>query len=262
MLTELAQVCDWLREERAKLLSNQNSLANTSRDKEYERSAKLRQWVNDNLPDLKIETIDALARKLPAFVIPTTSFLGFFRRVESGYSLESQQIPLRRFIETVRGHSDPSLSEAEDILKEIQRLDTEVHQKALAIEAIDRRLKALEKLRVDETKLKPEMKKRVRTALKKQLERRVIHTDDDIVGYDDGVDVLELWLWHQILFANDEGVSELYIEPESSPGGDFGGGGASGEWTDSSSLASEAQADSVTGLTETDHASLGSASFS
>jgi uncharacterized membrane protein YgcG len=262
MLNELASVCDWLRGEREQLIAERTQLQGEYQAKETERSELLRKWVSDNLPDLNISTIDTLARTLPGFVIPTTSFFGFFRKVAGECSLGTTQIALRRHIESVRGSSDPGLAESARMYSSIKNLDTAIHEKSLAIAAIDRRLAGLEQLRTDEARLKPEAKERVARALRSQLDRRVIDSDDAIAQYDEGVDVLELWLWHQILFSSDGSVSELYIEPEfTGGGGESGGGGASGSWT-SDTTPSEVTADPVTGMSSTDHEVLGSASFS
>lgn len=225
------------------------------------RKATATSVLIDLLPDLSMRTIRILASLVPSFTVATIpTWLGLVRRVDPSVNLDLLRIQLGHHLDSL-GFNAPSIwhqlvTVAFDV--PIQDFQLSISAATEAIVTIDRRTAALKQLLADKKSLTD---KKIQKAVRVQRESGVRSSlskkrQDDT---DDENDLLTTWLWYEILTPD---VSQTDLTSHEDPvfapgGGDFGGGGTSGSWSD------DAVPESTSGQDDlTHHAGLGSESFS
>jgi hypothetical protein len=246
-----------LQDEKERLEGEKNDLARQSVTLNRSRTTTARNCLARLLPDLEMDTIKALLRQVPDFQVPTVSgWLGFGKKVAPGVTLDSLRMKLGAYLDNTQGAvpatwKDEVLSidtSIRDLQENLIRSNTE------RIADIGIRIKALEKLlRVDIAKMDPKVRTRLEQAVASQMKisrqssrpysnfRSAVPVNTSYPSYtqinsDSGPNLLEMWLWWQILTPHSEYSHEVH-RIESGGGGDFGGAGASGNWDERSDTA-------------------------
>lgn len=188
------------------------------------------------VPDTSSETLKEIQEKFEHFYIPCVEKwswwpLGFKSVLNSNVSLEDLRKRLYDYISKMKLW--PLDVDGTNKINTLINQSLALSQKA--IESLDMKLEALRKLYdVDETKLNPEMRKQMRTAISsfyKRDKKQLILSRDDLTVVRDYSQVsnndtsLELWFWYMIL-SDDSALSAELSSEALVTGAEFDGGGA------------------------------------
>lgn len=237
-----------LQAEKASLEQQKSLLESQLRTLNRSRQNEARRYVNEvMLPDLKSGTIQQLRAVFPGFPVPMVSaWFGLSEKVDPNISLDSLRMQLRAYLDNLENapsHFKEKIASIEASIRELQEIL--IRDNAEHLLDITERIEALTKFGKTATdKLNPELRERMEKALKTQAKKTVKHglpfqhgrilakepryPDAHQYDSDDGMGLLELWFWYQLLSSDSQCSHEMaQVEPG---GGSFGGGGASGSW--------------------------------
>jgi hypothetical protein len=263
-----------LQEEKAAIYKEKITLEKQLRTLNGIRQTEARKRLNTMLPDLDSGTITALHQEVPEFAIPmvavTPGFFGgvirFFtggqsEMIDPEISIDALRMQLGSYLDNADKANRPDFwnKQVGDIDESIQDLQTNlIRANAEQLVEISNRLEAIEKLQAtDFERMKPEMQAKIDEAVKSQVKQlhsgkrftRVrpisktppVYPSSSQTSSDSGPGLLEMWLWYEILSSHSEYAQEAQrIEPG---GGEFGGAGASGDFSVDSAQASPVEAD-------------------
>lgn len=269
MKENLKALLETLRAEQAVLEKERVELANQCSEFKYSRKGTAREALKRLVPDLSANTLKKLRQEVPGFKIPmVSSWFGLSQKIDPSLTVDMLRIQLGAYLDNE--HMANALERSPDEWRDVVRNDDLVRglqEKLLPLNAerradVDARIEALEKLsRADMRKMKPEVRERMEQAIAAQVAKpgsRLRYTKNSNVNYptrqqvdsDSGPDLLTMWLWYELLSPNSASSHE--IERVQGGGGEFGGGGAVGNWSDGNST-NQTQASDLS----TDATSLG-----
>jgi len=204
------------------------------------------------LPDSDLATIKALREAIPGFPVPMASkWFGFSEKLDPNVSLDALRIQLGTFLDNAEEVPERWSKEVGRFDRKIRELQENVITKyAENLADISAKIAALEKLeKVDPKKINPEMMEKIKTALEFQKKnpdsiRRYPYKKSSPASYptrdeihsDSGPGLLDVWLWSQLLGSDTDHTGEA-AESFNPGGGEFSGGGASGDWKEDGSPA-------------------------
>lgn len=260
MKENLNALLETLRAEQSVLEKERSELANQCSEFKYSRKGTAREALKRLIPDLSARTFKRIRQEVPGFKIPTvSSWFGLSKKIDPNLTVDMLRIQLGTYLDNRRVTIEWGPDEWRDVVRN-DDLVRGLQEKLMPLNAerrvdVDARIEALEKLSsADMSKMKPEVRERMEQSIAAQVAKpgsRLRYTKSSNVNYptrqqvdsDSGPDLLTMWLWYELLTSNSTSSNE--IERVQGGGGEFGGGGATGNWSDDSSL-NQTQASDVT----------------
>lgn len=263
MKEDLTYLLDFLKIQERSILNERKSLDEQLRELANERKIKVRQALVGLLPDLKNGTIRKIKKDVRGFHVPMVSkCFGLFEKIDPTVSLDSLRIKLGSYLDNmdeppqfwvrIVGNTDQLISSLQTNL---------IAENNRRMEDVSARIAAIEKLiNIDPSKLKPETREKMERAAKGQVKE--LRTGQGFASRDsrfrkkqgnhasrhhhngiDGDDLLAAWLWYELLTPESESSAEISrLEPGR---GEFGGAGASGDFSSSESNEQRTSVDSI-----------------
>jgi hypothetical protein len=257
MKENLQVLLDSLQDEKLLLEIEKENLTRQHVALNHSRTRTARNCLARLLPDLEMNNIKALLHHVPDFQVPTASrWFCFGKKVAPGVTLDSLRIKLGAYLDNTQDVV-PVIWKDEVLPIDVSIRDLQenlIRSNAERIADIDMRIVALEKLlRVDVEKMDPKVHtcleqavaSQVKTAressrpfsnLRSAVPVNTPYPSHTQINSNSGPNLLEMWLWWQILTPHSECSHEVHrLEPDGD--GDFGGAGASGSWDERSDTA-------------------------
>lgn len=271
-----------LRDAQSTLEKEKRDLSSQYRSLTDSRRMAARNCLWKLLPDLEPGTIRGLHDEVPGFQIPTVSaWLGFSKKVDPSVSLDTLRMQLGVHLDNSLGAVpkkwQDEISPFDESIRNLQ--ENFIRSNADRLTDLSARIAALEKLlSVDASKMDPKVHNRIEHAVASQAKRArsapgsyryvapvsTAYPSSTQIDSSSGPSLLEMWFWYEILTSHSECSHEV-VRIEAG-GGDFGGGGASGNWDNQSGVTIPDTASSAVLLPEDTQlavqAGLGSQSFS
>lgn len=205
-------------------LDQQRTYANAS------RRVMANKCLADLLPDLKMPSIDQLRKEVPSFAIPVVSkWLGLSRKVDPKASLDQLRIRLGTHLDIAVPRSllpDTWTWNVVPLDDMIQGLQIRIRTNAERLADVNERIAAVEKLlHTDLRTMDPVIRDKVQRAVesfstskgKSGIFRRIERNPATAPAYpvdqqlhsDSGPDLLQMWLWYQLMTQNSTVYHEI-----------------------------------------------------
>lgn len=251
MKEKLQTLLQSLRDEQTRLEVEKRDLGYQLSVATMTRRSSAQHCINDILlPNLEMSTIQSLQYEVPEFQIPLVSkWFGFSKQVDPKASINTLRMQLGAYIDNSSKVLPKiwreNITPIDQSIRNLQ--ENLIKSNAERISEVNDRIAALEKLlNIDPRKMDPKVRQRVEQAVASQSRRsspyRIprkamgmapAYPSQSQINSDSGPSLLEMWLWYELLSSHSE-VSNEVVRIES--GGEFGGAGASGDFSDTSSV--------------------------